>query len=474
MVGRNPSGTLGAWGARLWARRLVILGSVLVGLLAGLLASQLMPQKYAATAVVNVAPLTVNQFGSSQSTQVVNMESERSAVTSASVVERAARSVQQDDPEALADSLSVVVPSQSLILKVTSTTREPQQAARWANAVAQAYLVDRTVFADEAATRIIERLQAELDARLATRAAQPPADRALADQDIAALRERISTLTTVGLNPGRVITPAVPPTESASLPFAAMVVGGQALGLLVGILIAVLGDRFGTRARSGARLAWATGWPVHEVRPDPVAPAVGAVERALAMRPTDGPGRYLILDLTGRGCPELLAELTLQLRDLAPGSESGPESGNASGPESGNASGPEFRREFGTAAPEIIDETGARRPTAAAARARSGDVVLVAVADDTALGLIDDVDEVLAARGARVAAALFLRRPRGPVASRRSGRPSPSADPIKPGDPMSPAAQDHHQRPDDSAWVAPGRRRLRVRHRPDERTGAPR
>ena len=110
MVGRNPSGTLGAWGARLWARRLVILGSVLVGLLAGLLASQLMPQKYAATAVVNVAPLTVNQFGSSQSTQVVNMESERSAVTSASVVERAARSVQQDDPEALADSLSVVVP----------------------------------------------------------------------------------------------------------------------------------------------------------------------------------------------------------------------------------------------------------------------------------------------------------------------------------------------------------------------------
>ena len=110
-----------------------------------------------------------------------------------------------------------MVPSGSLILKITSTTRNPDQAARWANAAADSYLIDRTASADEAARRIIDRLQADIDARLRARAAQPPADRALIDQDVASLRERISTLTTVGLNPGRVITPAVVSAEPSSI-----------------------------------------------------------------------------------------------------------------------------------------------------------------------------------------------------------------------------------------------------------------
>lgn len=401
-MGRDSKGTLGAWAARLWARRILIFAAALLGLLAGLAATRVLPTRYAATAVVNVAPLTVNQFGSNQATQAVNMESERSAVTSASVLTRAAAAGGTDaaaatrgteaaatasDPEALRDSLTVVVPSGSLILKVTSTTRDAAQSAHWANAVAEAYLLDRAASADDAARRIIARLQGDIDDRLRARAAQAPADRALTDQDVASLRERISTLTTVGLNPGRVITPAATPTEPSSLGAPALIVGGQALGLLAGVCAALLADRIGRRVRSRARLAWATGWPVREVRGDVTPAAVHAVERAVALRPTEGPARFAVLDLTGRGCPEVLDELTTQLRDLRAG--------------------------VGGLDATILDLSDIRRPSIAAAHTREGDVALVCLDAATPMAVVDDVAEILTARGATVAAALLHRAPAG-------------------------------------------------------------
>ena len=407
-MGRDTKGTLGAWAARLWARRILILAAALLGLLAGLAATRILPTRYAATAVVNVAPLTVNQFGTSQATQAVNMESERSAVTSSSVLTRAAIDAATTDPEALRESLTVVVPSGSLILKVTSTTRDAGQAARWANAVAEAYLVDRTASADDAARRIIARLQGDIDDRLRARAAQAPADRALIDQDVASLRERISTLTTVGLNPGRVITPAVPPTEPSSLGAPALIVGGQALGVLAGVCLALLADRVGTRVRSRARLAWATGWPVRDVRGDVTPAAVHAVERAVALRPAQGPARFAVLDLTGRGCPEVLDELTTQLRDLRVG--------------------------VGGLDAAILDLSDIRRPSIAAAHTREGDVALVCLDATTAMAVVDDVAEILAARGATVAAALLHRAPSaaagsaGPESFSAAGRASDGAD----------------------------------------------
>lgn len=407
-MGRDTTGTLGAWAARLWARRILILGAALLGLLAGLAATRILPQRYSATAVVNVAPLTVNQFGSSQATQAVNMESERSAATSASVLDRAAREAAVSDPDALRDSLTVVVPSGSLILKITSTTRNPDQAARWANAAADSYLIDRTASADEAARRIIDRLQADIDARLRARAAQPPADRALIDQDVASLRERISTLTTVGLNPGRVITPAVVSAEPSSIGAPALIVGGQALGVLAGVCLALLADRIGTRVRSRARLSWATGWLVRDVRGDATAAAVDAVERAVALRPTQGPARFAVLDLTGRGCPEVLDELTTQLRDLRIG--------------------------LGGLDAEILDLTDVRRPSTAAAHTRNGDVVVLALEVNNRMSVVDDVAEILVARGATVAAALLHRAPSaaagsaGPESFSAAGRASDGAD----------------------------------------------
>ena len=67
--------------------------------------------------------------------------------------------------------------------------------------------------------------------------------RQLIAQDVASLRERISTLTTVGLNPGRVITPAVVSAEPSSIGAPALIVGGQALGVLAGVCLALLADR---------------------------------------------------------------------------------------------------------------------------------------------------------------------------------------------------------------------------------------
>lgn len=433
-MGRDTTGTLGAWAARLWARRILILGAALLGLLAGLAATRILPQRYSATAVVNVAPLTVNQFGSSQATQAVNMESERSAATSASVLDRAAREAAVSDPDALRDSLTVVVPSGSLILKITSTTRNPDQAARWANAAADSYLIDRTASADEAARRIIDRLQADIDARLRARAAQPPADRALIDQDVASLRERISTLTTVGLNPGRVITPAVVSAEPSSIGAPALIVGGQALGVLAGVCLALLADRIGTRVRSRARLSWATGWLVRDVRGDATAAAVDAVERAVALRPTQGPARFAVLDLTGRGCPEVLDELTTQLRDLRIG--------------------------LGGLDAEILDLTDVRRPSTAAAHTRNGDVVVLALEVNNRMSVVDDVAEILVARGATVAAALLHRFPRrGDPSTSRSASPAATVASLADPSAESPSAA-AASRETDGTSAAAGRARF--------------
>ena len=396
-MGMGSSGTLGAWLARLWAQRLAILGCVVLGLLAGVAAAAVLPIRYAATAVVNVAPLTVNQFGSSQSTQGVNMESERSAVTSTAVIDRAARTLGVADGAALAQSITVTVPSQSLILKVTSTTRDADRAARWANAVAQAYLADRTASADDAAARIIERLQADIDARLKARATQAPADRSLTDQDVAALRERISTLTTVGLNPGRIITPAVPAAEPSSLGLVPLAVGGQALGLLLGVGLVLLRDQLGSRVRSAARLGWATRWPVAVLPRAPgAASAAGArdgaaggqrdgadravraraVDATVARRPVRGPYRFAVLDLAGRDGPALVADLRAAAARL----------------------GPE---------PPAVVDLDAGHAGGSAALAEPGDLVLIALATDTPMRAVAEVAEVLAARGAQVTGAVL-------------------------------------------------------------------
>lgn len=233
----------------------VIAAGAVVGLLLASLLTLLLRPTYSATAVLTVSPVTVDPFGNDQVTRAVDMESERSTALSSTVAERAVRElgpgVTADD---LRESLKVTVPPTSLVLALTSTADEPARAAEFANAQAQAYLDDRAASAADVSARIAARLQSEIDAKNAAWARLSSSEKTQSAQAMAVLRERVSALTVVGMNPGRLITRATPPGSPSSLSNKALLAGGLGAGLLVGVMLALLRERTDRRVGSGVWL----------------------------------------------------------------------------------------------------------------------------------------------------------------------------------------------------------------------------
>lgn len=248
---------------RLYRRRVTIMVTVAACLALGFVADVLLPQRYTSSATVTVAPLTDTPYGNAQPTQLVNMESERATVTSLAVSELASRSLEpRPAPAELQEALGVVIPAQSLVLRISATNGDPTRSADWANAVATAYLTDRTNTAREAATRIASRLQSDVDARVRSRRTLTAPEKALVDREIAALRERQAQLSVVGLVPGRLVTPATRAESPSTMGTRGLLVGAVAVGLLLGVLLALLQDRRDARIRSAAWIEETLGIPV--------------------------------------------------------------------------------------------------------------------------------------------------------------------------------------------------------------------
>ncbi|MBK7722526.1 MAG: hypothetical protein IPI32_09985 [Austwickia sp.] len=248
---------------RLYRRRMTILVTVGVCLALAVAVDLLLPQRFTSTATVTVVPLTDSPYGNGQPTQLVNMESERATVTSLAVGDLASRTLEpRPTPRQVQESLDVVIPPQSLVLRISATTGDPQRSAAWANAVAAAYLTDRTNTAREAVTRITSRLQSDIDARLRTRAALTAPEKALVDREIATLRERQTQLSVVGLVPGRLVTSALPAPSAATMSTKGLLVGGLAVGLLLGTLAALLRHRLDPRVGSASWIEETLGVPV--------------------------------------------------------------------------------------------------------------------------------------------------------------------------------------------------------------------
>ena len=244
-------------------RRLVCVG-VLGGLVLATAGALAVPSTYVSVASVQVHPTEMAEFTGEQSgrlTGEVNLDSEAQIVLSERVTGTTAEELPGSlTSEDVRENAEVTVPPNSNILELSYSAGSPELAREGADSLAEAYLAQRETQAHTLIEGRLEALRAEQQDRydeLAESTGAAPgvagtdADAEALRQEIADIGNGITPLSALRetVSPGQVITPASLPESPSSPILALWVVAGAALGLLVGLLAAVIRDRMDPRLR---------------------------------------------------------------------------------------------------------------------------------------------------------------------------------------------------------------------------------
>jgi capsular polysaccharide biosynthesis protein len=241
------------------------LGLLLLMMVLGVLAAGALlvntPKTYEATAVVDISA-TSGAAASSVSTIT-----ESRIVTSTSVVLAAQRTLgYAGTPTELARQVTVTSPLDSQVLYITFNAGSGRDAANGANAFANAYLDYRTQIAQKDITLRISRIQsqvADLQKDLAAlKVGANDSQRILLQNQIQQLQGQLNTYQTSVITPGQLAGEAAAPSSPSSPRRVLYLAGGLLIGLLAGIILAVLRDRRDDRVRNSAELEHSLGAPV--------------------------------------------------------------------------------------------------------------------------------------------------------------------------------------------------------------------
>jgi len=258
----NAMGRL-SWGAV--ARRLpIILVLGLGGGALGVLAAANQPAEYGATTTVLVNPLDGNAYSTGTRGQnLANLGTEAEMASSDAVSRLVQLTLRSSEPQAdLVARLEVTNPPNSQVLRISFTDSTPARARAGADAFAKGFLTFRERRSEESVQAQIDNLTAAITANESalrrsaaalgkTKGGTP--ERILAQQKVSAataelsrLESQVSDLRLFQGDPGNILTPAQLPLSPIGLPTWAIQAGGVALGLLVGIGLAIwlaLNDR---------------------------------------------------------------------------------------------------------------------------------------------------------------------------------------------------------------------------------------
>lgn len=204
-----------------------------------------------ATATILVNPLEGNPFSPDGRDGLVNLETEARLVTADAVARAVTKKLALDDPDSALTGVSVEVPPNTQLLKITVERRDATMARNLANAYAEEYLNYReartasTVFTRQAhLTEELRSMKAQLTSLTKERAGTGVSAerRALLDQQISGIVAQVAqiqaeqtTLGYVSQDPGQVVTPAV---EESAGPLPTVVLGGVA-GAGLGVVLAL-------------------------------------------------------------------------------------------------------------------------------------------------------------------------------------------------------------------------------------------
>jgi len=276
----GPSGTsgsvvtIGQFFAILKRRAPVVLMAVLIGLLLSGALLLKTPKSYQSTAVLDISPTFGNNGSSSSSASSVSTITESRIATSTSVALAAKQTLGfAGTPTELAQKVTVSSPLASQVLNISFTSGTAQGAAEGANAFANAYLDYRRATAQKELTLRIARIQsqvADLQKSLAglkpvasnTIVPQADSEQSLLQNQIQQLQNQLNTYQTSVVTPGQVAGSAAVPSAPSSPKAYLYLAGGLLLGLLVGIVAAIMRDRKDDRVRGSGDLEQSLSAPV--------------------------------------------------------------------------------------------------------------------------------------------------------------------------------------------------------------------
>lgn len=226
----------GALRRRWWV---IMLGAVL-GI--GMAASYLLvaPKTYIATETVVVSPVGGagdNVVEGARVISEINLDTEAQMVTSQRVSSRAATLLQTAEPVGqLVQRVSVEVPPNTNVLRISFTGSSPDQAKSGAHAYALGYLDNRRELAttDNAAQR--RALDREIALLENVWENATGADKEIALLDLQAVKARRNALVGTAVTPGEIISLALAPRKQATPDRTFVMFSGLAFGLLLGLL----------------------------------------------------------------------------------------------------------------------------------------------------------------------------------------------------------------------------------------------
>jgi Mrp family chromosome partitioning ATPase len=218
-----------------------------------------------AEASILVSPLDGNPFSpTGRGDDLVNLETEAQLVSSETVARDVATRVgESETASTMLSGLSVSVPANTQILRITYTAGSDAVAVRRAQGFADAYLDFRKARSERIVRARTERIQSQINdqnASLASLLAKSSIEKNTARKSllqeqirgttaqISQLRAQLTELQTGAADPGQVITPASAKGGQSLTGTLFYAVAGALLGLLIGLLIVVV------RARAENRL----------------------------------------------------------------------------------------------------------------------------------------------------------------------------------------------------------------------------
>src|SRR3954447_24405891 len=252
---------------RHWWIALIATGA---GLGAGVALTKALPKTYESSASVLVQALdqdTNAQGGRTKGT--VNLDTEAQLVRSGAVATGAAKLLRTTrSPIDLAKDVSVEVPANTTVLVITFESGTPQDAQSGTHAFAEAYLQNRQNTAQSGLDEQIKTLTAKvkqltttltgINSRLAGAAKGSPDQsnlmslRSNSQNQLNGLTGRLNELTTTTVGAGDIISDArLPDTPTSPNPMVDLATGGM-VGLLLGVALAFLRERFDRRLRSAS------------------------------------------------------------------------------------------------------------------------------------------------------------------------------------------------------------------------------
>ncbi|MFD0542765.1 hypothetical protein ACFQ1B_05995 [Streptomyces mexicanus] len=238
---------------RLLCHRGAIALGIVLGLLGGAALALSRAHTYTSTSEVLVRS-TADPFGtvSVGADNQISMGTEQQIAAGAAVAVRAARALGQADSRAaaLGKDLRITNRAKSQVLRFTFTARTPQNAARGANAFAEAYLADRKVRNEAAVQRAGRSVEEQIKAVQAKKKGAGDAVENALQTELDALHRRLVEINSRDTDGGDIVRRGEVPVRPAGPGWATLLVLGLAGGLALGILLAWLRSALDTRVRS--------------------------------------------------------------------------------------------------------------------------------------------------------------------------------------------------------------------------------